>query len=300
MIQNGQTCVPNLDYRPAGGDMLDIEIFSVASLRQRVGPQRMRLPRQYAFGMLLFMSKGQCTQWVDFKPVSASAGSLIALSPGQVHAYGNESDWDGWILMCRPEISGYGPQRFNWKIKELTQKIPVHLILNERDRIVVEATIGQMKEDATAPGGRESVNMLLLHQFSALLLRLSLRYGPSEEAAALASITAQRYNAFKDLLEENYARWHLVALYARRLGCSEKSLNRAAVEVTGVTAKNIIAARVALEARRLLVSSTLPVALVAERLGFDEPTNFIKFFKRQATCTPGEFRRSYRALNPAS
>lgn len=58
MIQNGQTCVPNLDYRPAGGDMLDIEIFSVASLRQRVGPQRMRLPRQYAFGMLLFMSKG--------------------------------------------------------------------------------------------------------------------------------------------------------------------------------------------------------------------------------------------------
>jgi AraC-like DNA-binding protein len=46
-----------------------------------------------------------------------------------------------------------------------------------------------------------------------------------------------------------------------------------------------------LEAKRLLAYTTLPIALIGDRLGFDDPTNFVKFFKREAGCTPGEFRR---------
>lgn len=60
--------------------------------------------------------------------------------------------------------------------------------------------------------------------------------------------------------------------------------------MTGSTAKTLIDARVALEAKRLLAHSDLPVAAIGHRLGFTEPTNFGKFFTRQTGDSPGTFR----------
>jgi transcriptional regulator GlxA family with amidase domain len=64
----------------------------------------------------------------------------------------------------------------------------------------------------------------------------------------------------------------------------------------GMTAKAFIAARIVLEAKRLLVHTDLSVATIAEKLGFHEATNFSKFFRREADSTPAEFRRRQLAI----
>jgi AraC-like DNA-binding protein len=56
-------------------------------------------------------------------------------------------------------------------------------------------------------------------------------------------------------------------------------------------AKAFIATRLALEAKRLLTHSALSVGAIADRLGFDDASNFVKFFRRHAGCAPTEFRR---------
>ena len=287
-----------LNYQPAGTYSLDIEIFSVSSLRKRFSQEQMRLPHQYDFGMLLFVTEGECIQWIDFVPVNCKVGSLLTLSPGQVHRFGAENDWGGWIMLFRPEFMPRpaisSPQIFNFRVKELTQEIPDHLLLGECEQHVVACTIEQMKEDSKLNAASSEVNTLLHHQFFALLQRVTILYGRYPDDSGTASNHSQRFKAFKNLLEENYARWHQVSQYAKQLGCSEKSLSRAVVQATGVTAKNLISSRINLEAKRLLVSSTMSVALIAEQLGFEEPTNFVKFFKRQVACTPGEFRKEQR------
>jgi AraC-like DNA-binding protein len=48
--------------------------------------------------------------------------------------------------------------------------------------------------------------------------------------------------------------------------------------------------RIVLEAKRLLAHSLAPVAAIGETLGFDEATNFVKFFRRETGLTPGAFR----------
>ena len=51
-----------------------------------------------------------------------------------------------------------------------------------------------------------------------------------------------------------------------------------------------IAARIVLEAKRMLAHTGLPVGTIAQTLGFEETTHFSKFFKRVADLTLGEFR----------
>lgn len=296
--------VIKLDYQPAGTYSSDIEIFSVSSLRKRVSQEQMQLPHQYAFGMLILIVEGECTQWIDFLPVNCRVGSLVTLGPGQVHRYGNEINWEGWIMLLRSEFisapTSLRPHTFNFKVKELTQNIPHHIILNAPELGMVTQAIEQMRKDTELllPDNSSTINALLHHQGISLLLRLSITHGQNGTETDRSSSLIQRFKAFTGLVEKHYARRHQVRWYANKLGCSEKSLTHAAVEVTGVTAKNIITSRINLEAKRLLANSTTPVALIAEQLGFEESTNFVKFFKRHINCTPGEFRKQQRGIQP--
>ncbi len=122
------------------------------------------------------------------------------------------------------------------------------------------------------------------------MIRLHLA-GPSTiEDERLAPVILQRFRRYRTTIEQEYMRWHQVAQYARHLGCSEKSLNRATFEVVGMNAKTLLMNRIILEARRLLAHTSLPVAIIGDRLGFDEATNFVKAFRRETGMMPGKFR----------
>lgn len=104
----------------------------------------------------------------------------------------------------------------------------------------------------------------------------------------------RRFERFRALLETNYNGWHLIGPYTDALGCTQKSLNRATQEATGLNAKDLISRRLTLEAKRLLVHTDRPIYLIAAGLGFDEATNFSKFFRKHAGQSPAQFREAYR------
>ena len=49
-------------------------------------------------------------------------------------------------------------------------------------------------------------------------------------------------------------------------------------------------------ARCLLLSTSLPVSVVALRTGFHDANSFIRFFRREMRLTPGQFR--HRKYDP--
>ena len=50
--------------------------------------------------------------------------------------------------------------------------------------------------------------------------------------------------------------------------------------------------RMLAEAQKLLKETTLAVAEIGQRFGYDEPTNFTKFFKGMTGVTPLQYRKS--------
>jgi AraC-like DNA-binding protein len=250
--------------------------------------------------MLLCITRGECTQRVDFKSVRCKAGSVLVLRPGQAHRFGDEQGWDGWILLFRPEFimtQRSRPRAGDHCADEVTQKLPEHVALRDPvHRVVLEAIL-HMRDDAEIAAPVVEVNALLRHQFYALLQRLSIAQGGTDPESEVTSKSVERFKAFRQLVESHFAKWHQVAQYANSLGCSEKSLTRAAARVAGVTAKNLIASRINLEAKRLLAHSTMAITRIGEQLGFEDPTNFVKFFKRETLGTPGEFRRRQSQLS---
>lgn len=80
--------------------------------------------------------------------------------------------------------------------------------------------------------------------------------------------------------------------YARQLGVNRERLGFAVRKATGLSPQAYIHRELLSEARDLLLNSSLQVAEIAFRLGFQDPGYFNRFFTRNEGTSPGRFRRT--------
>lgn len=287
--------IPRLDYQPDGDYPLDLEIFRVSDLRRRVGSEVLGSTHRYAFLTLVCVTRGVCTQMVDFESVHCVPGSLLLLRQGMAHCFGPDEDWDGWLVLFRPEflLRSYLMTAGQTGGTEL-DGLPSHLVPADTEAAAVTDAITRMHEDTRMRASSEELQALLRYQLCALLMRIRIIHARQETHGAARSRASHRFREFERLVESRFTAWHQASRYAKQMGCSEKSLARATMDSAGVNPKAFISARIVLEAKRLLAHTDLSVSDIAERGGFTDLANFVKFFKREAKCTPMAFRRRHR------
>ncbi|MBI3898705.1 MAG: AraC family transcriptional regulator [Gammaproteobacteria bacterium] len=283
-------------YRPAANYGLDLEIFPASVLQRKASVAYLRIAKRIEFHLLIFVTGGQCSIMVDFESIACKRGSLLMLQPGQVHRFDATATWNGWIVIFRPEF--LEPKETTipigeWEIFQQLDELPMALVLNASEQQAVAESVTRMFQDAQLNASAGIRHALLRNQLHALLIRLHLVQGRRSKTAHIAPVLLQRFKQYRLAVERDFPQRHRVADYAKRLGCSEKSLGRAVLEAAGQSAKAYLSQRIALEAKRLLAHTGLPISVIADRLGFDEATNFIKFFRREAGCAPGDFRSQY-------
>lgn len=83
-----------------------------------------------------------------------------------------------------------------------------------------------------------------------------------------------------------------VAYFADKCCYSPKYFGELVKTETGTTAKDFINARVLRSAMQWLDDETQTITQVSQRLGFEYPQHFVRFFKAQTGKTPSEYRKS--------
>lgn len=102
------------------------------------------------------------------------------------------------------------------------------------------------------------------------------------------------YLDFIDYVEDHFRQMRDVKDYAKALNMSVGTLNKSVTKISGKRPLEIINDRIALEAKRMLnYSLELKVKQVSGMLGFDDVSNFVKFFKHIVGMTPSDFRELY-------
>jgi len=296
---NQKEDVEHLKYQPANSYPYDLEIFRVSNLKQRTREEKMRITYRYEFHMLICVTHGKCVQWVDFAPVICNPGTFLSLRLGQAHNFGHDENWDGWIILCRPEflLPTLSPST-DLKLTFDFERLPNVLNLNSQELHRASESIIKMNEDCLIDASAEDVQTLLRYQFYALMTWLSIIHEKWQLGdRKIHSQVLLRFKRFQKLVEEHFFEWNHVNEYAIHLGCTEKSLTRATTATMGVSAKNLISARITLEAKRLLAHTDFSIGIIAEKLGFEETTHFSKFFKRETGSTPAQFRRQEIAFD---
>ena len=283
-----------LSFKHSADERLGIEMLSIAQLRQRAPISALSRVSRANFYRLISVTSGQTCPWIDFNPVPAKQGDCLLIKPGQVFRHDFANPWNGDMVVFRPErlyfaTSGLG---LDLAFSSRIDRLPVNASLSKAAWEELSAALKKMQNDSTQVSDFPTLQSLLQLQLSYLLLHLCMAQELSFDSEKSAGRALVHFERFKIQLEKDFTTKHQVQHFGDALGLSVKILNRACLSSTGYSTKSCINQRIALEAKRLLAHTDAAVQSIAIDLGFDDPTNFVKFFKREAAMTPGQFRLS--------
>jgi len=138
----------------------------------------------------------------------------------------------------------------------------------------------------------------LIRNYVSELIHYALKTQPSDNLYRHTDAKSRITSVFTELLERQFPietpsqRFSLRSAsdFALRLSVHVNHLNRAIRETTGKTTTDHIAERLLSEAKSLLKHTDWNIAEIGYCLGFEEPTHFNNFFKKQTQTTPSSFR----------
>jgi AraC family transcriptional activator of pobA len=117
------------------------------------------------------------------------------------------------------------------------------------------------------------------------------RYFINAEPRPFVDSHSQMIESFHELVKANFVKERTVQFYANALHIHPNYLNFLTKKYTGMTPKQIIADHIFLEAKNLLVSTSLAVKEISYELGFTSPDRFSSFFSKLSNMPPSKYRQ---------
>jgi len=111
------------------------------------------------------------------------------------------------------------------------------------------------------------------------------------ESSLPRSARAELADRFSALVEARYREQPGLRDLADTLGVTLAQLRNACRETTGMAPLAILHDRIAAEAKRYLIYSTVGISEIGYSLGFEDAAYFTRFFKRTLGVTPTKFRQ---------
>jgi AraC-like DNA-binding protein len=167
--------------------------------------------------------------------------------------------------------------------------------LDEDEKVRLQTLIGVLQEEfEQRDANQEEMLRLLLKRFIIRCTRMARVQLTYEEAGQHDIDIIRQYNF---LVEEHFREKRKVSDYADLLFKSPKTIANIFNKYENKSPLKIIHDRIILEAKRMLFYTDRSVKEISMDLGFEEPTQFNKFFKKNTTFTPLDFKKQGTEMN---
>ena len=231
---------------------------------------------------------GYGEQDVDFTRYPLQANRIYLTVPGQVHGWRDNAIQGRVFVFSDTLLDGvsreqllFGSGLYGWAGAR-----PVVELGNHAASELV--TLSNLLEgERLSEPADWSVIRSLLNAFLLVLARTSRSMQPFARI-----YRDHRVTRLLGLIDAHHVVERSPQFYADAFGLSANRLNQIARQSFGRTVVQLVHDRLVLEARRELGVTDRDVQAIGHRLGFDDPSYFTRFFRRETGQTPVEFRET--------
>lgn len=249
--------------------------------------------------MISLKNNPDCELMYGRKYFDFHEGSLIFTKPGQTIAKikrSGEAKTNGWMLCFHPDLirgSSLWPKMPEYSFFEYDANEALHLSDTEKETI--ERTIKNIEIEFSGNLDTYS-NDLILSNLEVLLNYAKRFYG--RQFITRTAVVKESVVRFTNLLNEfctvtsmEQSGMPSVKGLAKSMGYSPNYLSDMLKKETGKTAQEFIKLKILELAESLLLTTEEPIYKIAEKLGFEQPSSFTKFFKLQLGVSPADYRK---------
>ncbi|MFC5408241.1 helix-turn-helix domain-containing protein [Larkinella bovis] len=247
-------------------------------------------PHAHNYYLIMWFEAGSGIHTIDSKPYSVAPNQLYFLPPGKIHSWEFSADTRGYNLFfdsdfCR-DRSGHLLYRYPFFHD---QKSTPLVEVTDPDALFDDILDFIYQEYRSEHPNRYQVILSALHIILELADRL---YHQSWHGDS--SYLYERIRQYEELIEHQFMTVREVSDYAAQMSLTPHYLNQICKKVIGKTASQLIQERLILEARFLLKHTFQSVKEISFQLGFQDPSYFVRFFRKNTGQTPVTFRQHLR------
>ncbi|HMQ76215.1 MAG TPA: helix-turn-helix transcriptional regulator [Flavobacteriales bacterium] len=265
--------------------------FDIRSIEQVLGGKDVvQALHRHDHYFLLVLTTGEGLHECDFRPHTLAPHTIYSMRPGQVHRLELKVGSTGYILQFKADFLATAEQG-----ARLVLRRAGHIEVFHTDPKRYDALLFLLDRIARAYASRQEGHLHIARAYLGAFLADLVLHAPAMVPVSEAKgYTQERLEELLELIETHVYDTKEVGAYAKLMHLSTFQLNAIAKAGTGRTCSELITDQIILEAKRYLLATTEQVAQVADRLGYDDPSYFIRFFKKHTGHTPEGFRQKSR------
>ncbi len=246
---------------------------------------------RHNFFFVLAVRTGEGVHEIDFTPHQVVDRSVFLLRPGQVHQLRLNAGATGYLMEFD---NGFYHPKDKAAVQRLRKASSKNYCLPEASRFEKLDTVlsSIFEEQTNKHEGYQDVIKANLDIFYIEFLRQSSN--PENPATPAGSYIQERYEEFIELLESHLTSLKQVSQYTDLMSLSSYQLNEITKTAVGKTASALIDEYIILEAKRYLLATPNQIKDVADHLGYEDVSYFIRFFKKHTGYSPDVFRRNFK------
>lgn len=253
-------------------------------------------PHQLKFNLIIIIQDGpEGKHNIDLKDYRFKKNTALLIAKEQIHHFIDlPKQNDGLVFLFKEEafieISASLPlltdHFYNYHIYNPT--------INLTDDIVRELeNITNLLEKENLKNDRPFRKEVVYTYLKIIFLKLIEQRIRQGKQTNLNDPKLTQFIKFQNAVKHHLQRKKKVKDYADLLHTTTQKLNELSYQFVNVSAKNYIINTLILESKRYLVGTELTTKEISYKLGFDEPTNFTKFFKQHSQMLPSDFRQRF-------
>ncbi len=245
------------------------------------------------FFQLIFITEGKGKNKIQYKEYNFKKGTVFTIPKNQVQQLPKKFPGNGWLVAFTEEfmINYFQKQDYFRQLLIFDDAyIQPKIQLTVKQLEYFQLLLYSLRKEYESHYNDQFKEGILRSSLYTLLLNLE-RFKQLEISKNPPNPYPETFFRFKRLVETNCFRTRNVHDFAKELGFSSKKLNYITKQVVKKPAKDFITEIFILKVKNLLIGSDLTIKEVAFKAGFEEPTNFTKYFKRFSGQLPTDFRK---------
>jgi len=237
---------------------------------------------------------------VDGYPYIATPGTLLFISPGQIHSFRSENECDFVNILIKQDfISEYTVDN------DTFYNIFRFFLDKPEDKISVDSQMVKFKGDDayeikniinfmfSASKKNKSGYSMILNGYARVVLTKMFdalnQKNPDEHYPK--SVFFEVFDSIIDYIDKNYSEPISLSTLATRCYFSPSYISREFKKISGVGIKEYLIDKRITESAKYLTQTDLSVEAIQAKVGFSDKTRFYKEFSKIYDCTPLEYRK---------
>jgi len=273
-------------------EIIDNEQVRVSRLEEKHVSKYFPTHRHKYYEIVIITSsqEGNYSHSIDFTPFALDAGRIYFIAPGQAHGWNIKTynkEYKGYLLTFNEAFLLTGNKNLEQNLLKLFNPLDTAPYLEfEPSKFLHTFPTMEILE---AEYNKEKSDYFILRSLLESVIHYMAKIKVQRTSAM--GMNCQRLADAKEYIEKHYKEERSVEFYARKMKLSAKRLNEISRELSGQTITQILHNRLLLEAKREIVSGTKTIQNISDELGFENPSYFTRFFKKNEGIPPTEFSK---------